>query len=216
VKKLICFDCDSTLSGIEGIDELAYLRGEEVFAQVKRMTSEAMDGGVALEDIFAQRLELIRPSAAEIDRIAHRYLVHIEPDADSVFHRLRGTGWETAIISGGFRRAIRPLAERLEVGLVEAVDLFFDTKGRYMGFAGDCQTTRTRGKNTVIAALKARLRPDVTVMVGDGASDLETAPDVSLFVGFGRYVERKLVREGAGLWLTRLTDLPDALAARGW
>ena len=40
--KLICFDCDSTLSAIEGIDELARVRGPEVFARVEAMTHDAM------------------------------------------------------------------------------------------------------------------------------------------------------------------------------
>ena len=35
------------------------------------------------------------------------------------------------------------------------------------------------------------------VMVGDGASDLETKPVVDRFVGFGRYTPRETVREGA-------------------
>jgi len=39
--KLICFDCDSTLSSVEGIDELARLRGPEIFKQVEALTNDA-------------------------------------------------------------------------------------------------------------------------------------------------------------------------------
>ena len=38
--KLIVFDCDSTLSSIEGIDELARLRGEETFAEIEALTRQ--------------------------------------------------------------------------------------------------------------------------------------------------------------------------------
>src|ERR1039457_31925 len=38
ILKLICFDCDSALSSLEGIDELARLRGAEVFAHVEALT----------------------------------------------------------------------------------------------------------------------------------------------------------------------------------
>ena len=61
VLKLLLLDCDSTLSAIEGIDELARVRGDAVFAAVEQMTADAMDGRIRVEDVFARRLELIRP-----------------------------------------------------------------------------------------------------------------------------------------------------------
>jgi len=39
--KLLLLDCDSTLSAIEGIDELARLRGASTFAAVESMTRAA-------------------------------------------------------------------------------------------------------------------------------------------------------------------------------
>ncbi len=54
--KLVCFDCDSTLSAIEGIEELARLRQPEVLARVEAMTTAAMNGSVPIEEVFAQRL----------------------------------------------------------------------------------------------------------------------------------------------------------------
>ena len=51
--KLLIFDCDSTLSAIEGIDELARVRGPEVFKRVEEMTNDAMDGSVACRQRFA-------------------------------------------------------------------------------------------------------------------------------------------------------------------
>jgi phosphoserine phosphatase len=59
--KLICLDCDSTLSAIEGVDELARLRGPAALAQVAAMTNDAMDGKIPLEQVFARRLEIIAP-----------------------------------------------------------------------------------------------------------------------------------------------------------
>jgi phosphoserine phosphatase len=41
---LILFDCDSTLSAIEGVDELARLRGPDCFAEIEAMTYAAMGG----------------------------------------------------------------------------------------------------------------------------------------------------------------------------
>ena len=51
----IVFDCDSTLVSIEGIDALAGERIEEI----RRMTDMAMDGAMALEEVYGERLALI-------------------------------------------------------------------------------------------------------------------------------------------------------------
>jgi phosphoserine phosphatase len=208
---LLCFDCDSTLSAIEGIDELARLRGPETFAAVERMTREAMDGGVPLEEVFARRLALIRPTAAETARVAQLYIERVEPDAARVIAALKRDGWTPVVVSGGFRQAIEPLAAHLGIGRVEAVDIRFTAGGDYLDFDRASPTARARGKNTVIAALREELRPARTVMVGDGASDLETTPDVDLFVGFGRYAAREKIRAAAGAYITALADLPAVL-----
>jgi phosphoserine phosphatase len=209
--KIACFDCDSTLSAIEGIDELARLKNTDTFDAVERMTREAMDGGVRLDDIFAKRLDLIRPTAADLAAIGDLYLKNIEPDAAGTLAALRADGWQTVIISGGFEQAIRPLADALGVERVEAVRLELDAAGNYFGFDRRCPTARAGGKNAIISALREQSAPCTIVMVGDGASDLETAPDVDLFVGFGRYAERPRVRAGAGAYIHRLAELPAVL-----
>jgi phosphoserine phosphatase len=47
--ELIIFDCDSTLSTIEGIDELARWQGRT--QQVAELTNRAMNGDVPLESV---------------------------------------------------------------------------------------------------------------------------------------------------------------------
>ena len=43
--------------------------------------------------------------------------------------------------------------------------------------------------------------PERTLLVGDGASDLEAAEIVGLFAGFGGVVERPGIREASGVFL---------------
>ena len=214
--QLLLFDCDSTLSAIEGIDELGRLRGPDVYAQVEAMTREAMDGGTPLEQVFGERLRIIQPTALEVKDVAQMYIDRIEPDAVEVVGRLKEKGWTPIIVSGGFRQAIWPLAHLLGIERVEAVDVFFHADGNYRDFGMDCPTARARGKNEIINLLRKELSPQRVVMVGDGASDLETAPDVDLFVGFGRYVVREKVRAGAGAFIERLSELPQVLARQSW
>lgn len=205
--KLIIFDCDSTLSAIEGIDELARVRGPAVFRQVETMTNEAMNGRIQVESVFARRLEIIRPTAADVAAVGARYIATVEPTARATIAELKARGWTPVIVSGGFRQAIRPLADFLGVERVEAVDLHFDAAGGYRGYDTEFPTTRSGGKPRIVAGLRVELRPARVIAVGDGVSDLEMKPGVDLFAGFGGYVARPLVKAQADLFLLQLDEL---------
>jgi phosphoserine phosphatase len=209
--KLLLLDCDSTLSAIEGVDELARLRGPQVLAESEAMTNAAMEGKIRVEDVFAERLRLIKPRRQDVDAVARLYLEKIEPDAVGALAAARAAGWTPVILSGGFRAAILPLAAHLGIERVEAVDLYFDDAGNYTGFDHTFPTTRSGGKPERIAELKREYAPVSTVMVGDGASDLEAKPVVDLFVGFGRYLERPKVKAGADVFIRSLAQLPPNL-----
>ncbi|HVS08942.1 MAG TPA: hypothetical protein VMS76_03640, partial [Planctomycetota bacterium] len=69
----IAFDCDSTLATIEGIDELAAIAGATP-ESVERLTAQAMSGELALEEVYARRLELVRPTRDHVDALGRRYV----------------------------------------------------------------------------------------------------------------------------------------------
>jgi phosphoserine phosphatase len=209
--KLICFDCDSTLSSIEGIDELARLRGPAICAQVVALTEDAMNGKIRLEEIFGLRLEAIRPTRDDAAAVGRAYVSAVEPTARATITGLRGAGWTPVIISGGFRQAIRPLADFLGVERVEAVDLFFAPDGSYAGYDSAYPSTRTGGKVEIIGRIRSELRPERVVMVGDGVSDLETRPAVDLFVGYGGFATRERVSREAAAFVTSLAAVPALL-----
>ena len=68
---LIFFDCDSTLSTIEGIDELAKLKGKE--ARVGLLTNKAMNGDLDLSEVYGKRLKAIRPTRGQLKAVEERY-----------------------------------------------------------------------------------------------------------------------------------------------
>jgi len=205
--KLLLLDCDSTLSSIEGIDELGRLRGPETFKAVEDMTNAAMNGGTPMETIFAKRLDIIKPTAAELAAIGAKYIATVEPTAVASLAQFRAADWKIAIVSGGFTQAIRPLADFLGIERVEAVALKFHADGSYAGFDDSCPTCRTKGKNVVARRLRAEHQAAHVVMVGDGASDLEVKGDADLVVGFGRYVQRPKVVAGADKFVHSLAEL---------
>lgn len=209
--KLICFDCDSTLSAIEGVDELARRRGPDVLARVEAMTNDAMEGRVPVQSVFARRLEIIRPTRSDVAAVGQQYVATVEPSARATIATLRAAGWTVVIISGGFTEAIRPLAEHLGVTRIEAVELYFNADGSYRGFDEKCPTARSGGKPEVITRLRAELKPVLTVMVGDGTSDLEAKPVVDRFIGFGRYAVRARVKAEATAFVNALEEIPPLL-----
>jgi phosphoserine phosphatase len=211
---LICFDCDSTLSAIEGVDELARARGPQVFAEVEAMTNDAMNGLVPLEAVFGRRLSIIRPRRQDAEAVARRYIEEVEPTARATVAALAEAGWSPLIVSGGFTPAVRPLAEFLGISRVEAVDLYFTAEGDYAGYDEGYPTTRSAGKAEVIQRLRRELQPERVVMVGDGVSDLEARPVVDRFVGYGGYVTRERVKKEACAFIHSLADLGPLLKER--
>ena len=210
--KLIVFDCDFTLSAIEGIDELARVNGPETFDKIEALTNAAMNGEVPIDDIFAQRLDIIQPTLHTCKKVGQLYIDEIEPTALTTLEQLRAEGWQTVIISGGFTQVIEPLAKHLGVERIEAVPLKFNEDGSYAGYDTSAPPTRNGGKPEIIQQLKAELQPDCIVMVGDGISDLEAQSVADTFIGFGRYAAREKVKAEADHFVFSLDEIPPIIS----
>lgn len=182
---LVVFDCDSTLCGLEGIEELARDNPE-----IARLTQAAMAGEVPLEEVYGRRLAHIRPSRADVEHIAQRYVDTLLPNAGALVAALLALGKRVGIVSGGLLPAVLAVGRTLGVPdeMVRAVDLSFDGRGAYAGYEEDSPLARAGGKVHVLAALR---RPgERLAFVGDGATDLEAAGEVDRFIAFGG-VERR-------------------------
>ena len=194
--RTVLFDCDSNLSTIEGIEELAAAHRTEIVA----LTEAAMRGEVPLENVYGKHLELVRPTREQVVSLGRRYVETLVPDAREACAALRAAGIEVRVISGGLRPAVLELAHALGIvsTAVEAVDVRFDNAGRYAGFDTESPLSRSGGKCEVIARWRESL-PRPIMFVGDGATDLEAAPLVDLFVAFVGVVEPPSVAAGAGV-----------------
>ncbi|MFM7296174.1 MAG: HAD-IB family phosphatase, partial [Planctomycetota bacterium] len=140
----LVFDCDSTLSAIEGIDELAGERKPEIAT----LTERAMAGEVPLEAVYGRRLELLRPTRAQVAALGTQYVAHALPHARELIRALQALGKRVCILSGGLRQAIFALSDELRIdsGDVFAVDIFHGRDGSYAGFDEDSPLTRAGGK----------------------------------------------------------------------
>lgn len=183
----VIFDCDSTLTAVEGIDELARGHREEI----ERLTSMAMSGALRLEEVYARRLELIRPTASEVARVGALYVERMVPGAAQAVGALREARVQVRVLSGGLAPAVRMLTRHLEIpdADVAAVEVYFGADGSYAGFDTATPLARSGGKREWVLAQGNRLQPPV-LMVGDGATDLETRPVVAAFAAYTGVVAR--------------------------
>jgi len=192
----VVLDADSTLVAIEGIDWLGELRGSAVGAQITELTHRAMSGELPLEQVYAARLEIIRPTRSELDALAVEYIRSVQPGAAELVRDLHDSGLQVHIVSGGLKQALLPLAAWFGVssGCVHAVELLQDARGEFMGLADHQPLSRQDGKPRVVRALAL---PRPSVMVGDGSTDLMVRGDTDVFVAYTAVVRRPVVVAGA-------------------
>lgn len=190
----VVFDVDSTLSAIEGIDWLAERRDPSVAAQIRVMTERAMAGSVPLEAVYWYRLELIRPTRAEIAELAQAYVEAAQPGAKELCEELDVAGCSIVLLSGGLRQAILPLARHLGVAPddVHAVEIDFADDGTCSGLRGMQLLSTQQGKPKVLHSLRGELdRP--LVMIGDGSTDAATRGVSDAFIAFTGVARRESV-----------------------
>lgn len=184
----IAFDCDGTLSSIEGIDELAEYNG--VAAEVKQLTAEAMNRGINTY-LYQQRLDKVRPTRAQVVQVGHEYALHVTAHAQEVIRLLQHAGKAVYILSAGLRPAVELFAGFLGVPVdhVFAVDVRFESpSGNYRSFDRDSPLTTSQGKATIVNQLK-RDHPRIA-LVGDGMNDFLSAYAATYFIGFGGHYYR--------------------------
>ena len=195
---LAFFDVDSTLVSIEGIDLLG-----QGHAEIAELTRAAMEGSVPLDEVYARRLEIIRPSRDSVERLAEEYRASLVEGAAELIDVLRREGVSIYLVTAGIAQAVVPLAQTLGISVsqVRAVALVFDESGQYLDFDRRSPLTRPGGKEIVVRDIRARSHGRA-VFVGDGVSDLETKAAVDLFIGFGGVALRDRVRDGADSYVT--------------
>jgi phosphoserine phosphatase len=201
----VVLDVDSTLSGVEGIDWLAALRGPAMAARIAELTDRAMRAEIPLESVYGERLKMIAPTRREVDALGIHYMERAAPGAIETVQKLRRAGVAIAVVSGGLREAITPLARAIGAeGALNAVSVRFDDAGAYSGFDTDSPLATQRGKEKVVRELALRAP---TLGVGDGATDLAMRPAVAAFGAFTGFVRRDPVVRAADYTIESFAQL---------
>jgi len=195
---IIVFDCDSTLSAVEGIDLLAEKHG--VKEQVKEITHHAMNGHTSYAEALEMRLSLVKPNKSDLIWLGKKYIEMITRGTKNLISGLKNKGKSIYIISGGFENALHIFAQHIGVpkSHVFSNKLLFDSRGKYRSFNHENPLSHNHGKKIV---LKKIAEMGSTMFVGDGVTDLEAKDVVDLFIGFGGIKVRDIVKKEADIFI---------------
>lgn len=226
--KHVFFDCDSTLTTVEGIDVLAAEAGKRW--RVETLTRAAMDGDLELEDVYQKRLRALRPTRGQVKAIRQVYKQNMVPEAREVIAALQHLGHAVYIVSSGLAEPVIEFGLYLGVprDRIRAVPVQYDelsgtwwirdrslpnTEKQYLGHEKGSLTV-SAGKATVIRQFLQGKRGRA-ILFGDGASDLLAEDAVDLFVGFGGVVRRERIMESAPCYIQTPSLAPALALAAG-
>jgi phosphoserine phosphatase len=195
----VCFDCDSTLTRIEGIDELARRASRE--AEIASLTEAAMNGAIPLEEVYAKRLDLVRPDRAALVWLAERYVEEMVSGAAETVATLRRHGKAVYVVTSGLLQAVAEFARSLGFVLneIHAVKVHLDAVGTYQGFDTSSPLCRSDGKAIICRGIAAT--HGNVAMVGDGVTDLAARAGGAYVVGYGGVVHRDIMLQGADCYI---------------
>lgn len=181
MRRLICFDMDSTLIQTECIDELAERAG--VGEQVKAITERAMRGEIDFKESFTERVALLKGLDESVMKDIAENLP-ITEGVERLMFVLKHYGYKIAILSGGFTYFGEYLKRKFGIDYVYANELEIENgklTGRYLGEIVD-----GKRKAELLKLLAQVEKVDIaqTIAVGDGANDLPMLSTAGLGIAF--------------------------------
>lgn len=182
MRRLICFDMDSTLIQTECIDELAMRAG--VGDKVKAITESAMRGEIDFKESFRQRVELLKGLDASVMReIAET--MPITEGAERLMSVLKRYGYKIAILSGGFTYFGQYLQRKFNIDYMYANELEIGEDGKLTGrYIGDIVDGQRKSELLKLIAQVEKVDLAQTIAVGDGANDLPMLSIAGLGIAF--------------------------------
>lgn len=182
MRRLICFDMDSTLIQTECIDELAMRAG--VGDQVKAITERAMRGEIDFKESFKERVALLKGlDVSVMQDIAEK--LPITEGVDRLMAVLKRYGYKIAILSGGFTFFGEYLQRKYGIDYMYANELEIDDNGKLTGnYVGEIVDGHRKAELLKLIAQVEKVNLAQTIAVGDGANDLPMISEAGLGIAF--------------------------------
>ena len=182
MRRLICFDMDSTLIQTECIDELADRAG--VGSEVRAITESAMRGEIDFKESFTRRVALLKGlDSSVLEDIATK--MPITEGVDRLMFVLKSCGYKIAILSGGFTYFGEYLQRKYGIDYVYANELEIDEDGKLTGrYKGEIVDGHRKAELLKLIAQVEKVNLAQTIAVGDGANDLPMLSEAGLGIAF--------------------------------
>ena len=182
MRRLICFDMDSTLIQTECIDELAKRAG--VGDEVSEITARAMRGEIDFKESFKERVALLKGLDASVMKDIAEHMP-ITEGTDRLMSVLKTCGYKIAILSGGFTYFGEYLQKKFGVDYVYANELEIDENGKLTGnYLGDIVDGHRKAELLKLIAQVEKVNLAQTIAVGDGVNDLPMISEAGLGIAF--------------------------------
>jgi phosphoserine phosphatase len=182
MRRLICFDMDSTLIQTECIDELAERAG--VGAEVRAITESAMRGEIDFKESFTRRVALLKGLDVSVMQDIAEHLP-ITEGVDRLMTILKRCGYKIAILSGGFTYFGEHLQRKYGIDYVYANELEVDENGKLTGrYVGEIVDGHRKAELLKLIAQVEKVNLAQTIAVGDGANDLPMISEAGLGIAF--------------------------------
>ena len=180
--RLVAMDMDSTLVGIESIDEIADMYG--IKAQVAKITSEAMYGEINFSEGLKRRVELLQGLDYSLLHRVYDERLKLNPGAEKMLKQVKNAGIKTMLISGGFTFFTDRLKVKLGLDYAAANTLEI-VNGRLTGrLVGEIVGAQGKAKALKRVRNELGLRQDQLIAIGDGANDIQMLAEAGISIAY--------------------------------
>lgn len=180
-KRLIVFDMDSTLIQKEVIDEMATLHG--VGDEIKAITHAAMNGEIDFNESLIKRVSKLKGlQQNKLEEIAMK--IPLNPGVEDFIKTVKGFGFKTALISGGFTYFTNYFKDKLGLDYAFGNELEISSGVLTGNITGTIISPQQKALILDLIAQQENINIEQVVAIGDGANDLPMLSKAGLGIAF--------------------------------
>ena len=212
-KKIFIVDFDSTITKVEGLDQLAAIalaqspNGAMIVKQIKELTDAGMNGELSLSESLSKRMSLLNANKRHVETLVEFLLENISDSFERNKKFLEEYADQILVVSSGFKDFIIPVVVYLGLKAenVYANTFIYNDSGDIIGVDNSNVLSQTGGKIELVKSL--HLDAHVSV-IGDGFTDYEIRQHglADRFYAFVENVERQKVVEVADFTIKSLDE----------
>lgn len=180
--KLLISDMDSTLIGIECIDEIADMM--DLKPEVAAITEAAMRGDIDFESSLTQRVKLLTGLNTSALEKVYQERLYLNQGAEELIVGLKQNGVKFALVSGGFTFFTERLKTQLELDFTRA-NILAEENSKLTGkVAGGIIGAKAKAEFLYELCEQLKITPQQVIAIGDGANDLLMMHEAGLSIAY--------------------------------